>query len=220
MKLALPEHIDSAIFDLDGTLIISSHIWGDIDIKFLAKRGFEVPGDYAADIACMNFREGADYTIKRFGLNEDPDDIIAEWFGMAQYEYAHNIRMKNGAEEFLRVLKNAGFRVALATASNPALYLPVLENNGVLDCFDALVSTEEVCRSKRFPDVYLLAAGRLGASVRDCAVFEDQAQCVESAKTGGFFVCGCLDDHEISDHDRIRSSADIVFREYSELFCR
>ena len=46
-----------AIFDLDGTLIRSSHVWSDIDVKFLAKRGFEVPEEYFKKISCMNFRE-------------------------------------------------------------------------------------------------------------------------------------------------------------------
>ena len=69
--MKLPGHINAAIFDLDNTLIISAHVWEDIDRKFLAKRGLEVPEDYCRDIACMNFREGADYTIARFGLKED-----------------------------------------------------------------------------------------------------------------------------------------------------
>jgi len=215
--LTIPSHIKAAIFDLDGTLIISSHVWGDIDRKFLGKRGIEVPEDYYKKISIMNFREGADYTIERFRLNESPDEVIAEWFGMAQYEYAHNIRMKDGAEDFLRTLKAKGFRIALATASNPALYRAVLENNGVLDCFDAFASTEEVCRSKQHPDVYVFAAGKLGVPVRDCAVFEDICEGVESAKAGGFFVCGCLDEYYACDHERIKAAADISFRSYAEL---
>ena len=104
-----------AIFDLDGTLIRSSHVWSDIDVKFLAKRGFEVPEDYFKKISCMNFREGAEYTIARFGLNERAEDIVAEWFEMARYEYEHNICMKPHAAEFLMALRfnGAGFLLFL-----------------------------------------------------------------------------------------------------------
>ena len=216
MSLVLPENIRAAVFDLDGTLIISSHVWSDIDRKFLAKRGIEVPEDYCRKIAVMNFREGADYTIARFGLDESPGDIVDEWFGMARYEYAHNIRMKDGAEDFLRGLKADGVKIALATASNPLLYRPVLENNGVLDCFDEFASTEEVCRSKEDPDVYIYAAGKLGASVSACAVFEDIPEGVTSAKKGGFFVCGCLDGNDAEAHERIKAAADLTFRTYDE----
>ena len=216
MGIVLPERIKAAVFDLDGTLIASSHVWSDIDEKFLAKRGIEVPEDYCRSIAVMNFREGADYTIARFGLDERPEDIVEEWFGMARYEYAHNIRIKDGAEDFLRLLKDRGVRTALATASSPLLYIPVLENNGVLDCFNCFASTEEVCRSKEHPDVYIYAAGKLGAAVKECAVFEDIPEGAESAASCGFYVCGCLDGEDKQAHERIRAAADVTFRSYSE----
>ena len=214
----LPENIKAAVFDLDGTLIISSHVWGDIDRKFLSKRGLEVPGDYFKKISCMNFYEGAEYTIARFGLNEKAEAIIDEWFSMAIYEYEHNIKMKANAADYLKYLKSRGIKLVLATASSPLLYVPVLKNNGVYELFDAFASTEEVCRSKEHPDVYLYAAGKAGTGVRDCAVFEDVIEGVTSSKRAGFFTCACLDSYYSMDHDRMKEAADIYFTDYSELF--
>jgi HAD superfamily hydrolase (TIGR01509 family) len=211
------QNFDGVIFDLDGTLIKSSHVWSDIDVKFLSKRGFDVPEDYFKKISCLNFRESALYTIERFGLDENPDDIVKEWYDMAVYEYAHNIRMKKGAEDFLRSLKSRGIKIALATASSPDLYTAVLKNNGVYDCFDAFASTEEVSRSKEFPDVYIFAAGKLGCPVRRCAVFEDIFEGVASAKAGGFYVCACLDEYYACDHDKMAEIADLCFADYEEL---
>ncbi len=212
----LPGYIKGVIFDLDGTLISSSHVWTDIDKKFLAKRGFDVPEDYCKRIVLMNFREGADYTIERFGLDERPEDIIEEWRSMAQWEYSHNLRLKSGAEQYLRSLKAKGLRLALATASSPALYRPVLENNGVLELFDTFTSTEEVSRSKEHPDVYIYAAGKLGCEVRHCAVFEDLAEGVCSAGRAGFFTAACLDDVS-GDAEALKAAADITFTTYDEL---
>lgn len=217
MEIALPKNVKSVIFDLDGTLVRSSHVWSDIDVKFLAKRGFEVPDDYYKRISCMNFREGADYTIERFGLDERPEDIIAEWFAMAEYEYAHNIGMKDGAEIFLHELVSRGIKLALATASSRELYTAVLKNNGVYDCFSAFASTEEVARSKEFPDVYIFAAGKLNARVDECAVFEDIYEGVASAKAGGFYTCACLDEYYACDHEKMRLTADLCFENYFEL---
>ena len=214
-SLSLPENISGVIFDLDGTLISSSHVWTDIDKNFLAKRGFEVPEDYCRKIACLNFREGADYTIARFGLKESPEDIIEEWRSMAQWEYSHNLRLKEGAGEYLRRLKDKGVRLGLATASSAALYRPVLENNGVLELFDSFTSTEEVARSKEHPDVYLYAAGRLGCEVRHCAVFEDLPEGAASASRAGFFVAACIDVPE--QGELLRSTADMAFFSYREL---
>ncbi len=210
----LPENIRAVIFDLDGTLIISSHVWGDIDRKFLSKRGLEVPEDYFKRISCMNFNEGAVYTIERFGLDERPEDIIEEWFSMARFEYEHNIKMKDGAADYLRRLKSRGIKLGLATASSPQLYIPVLKNNGVYDLFDAFASTEEVSRSKLHADVYLYTAGKLGTAVRDCAVFEDVIEGIKSASQAGFFTCACLDDYYSCDHEQMKQLADISFTRY------
>lgn len=215
-NLGLPGHISGVIFDLDGTLISSAHVWEDIDRKFLAKRGFDVPEDYCKRITLMNFPEGAAYTIERFGLKERPEDIIEEWRSMAQWEYSHNLRLKPGAEEYLRRAKARGLRLALATASSPALYRPVLENNGVLELFDTFTSTEEVSRGKEHPDVYIYAAGKLGCEVRHCAVFEDLLEGVCSAGRAGFFTAACLDDVPGSAAE-LRARADIVFTDYTEL---
>ncbi len=210
----LPDNIRAAIFDLDGTLIISSHVWSDIDRKFLSKRGLDVPEDYFKRISCMNFSEGADYTIERFGLDEKPEDIIAEWFDMARYEYEHSIRMKPGAADYLRELKSRGIKLGLATASSPLLYEPVLRNNGVYDLFDAFASTEEVSRSKLHADVYVFTAGKLGTAVRECAVFEDVIEGIESAKSAGFYTCACLDEYYACDHECMKQAADLSFVTY------
>ena len=63
-------------------------------------------------------------------------------------------------------LKEQGRKIALATASTEELYKPVLKRNGILDQFDCFVSTEQVKRGKGFPDVYELAAEKLGLEVK------------------------------------------------------
>lgn len=204
------------IFDLDGTLIDSSYIWKDIDIKFLGKRGFDVPEDYCRKISVLNFREGARYTISRFGLTESEDEIIKEWHDMAIYEYSHNIRLKKGAAEFLRLLKQRGVKICLATASSPELYTVVLRNNDVLEYFDDFAATQDVCRNKEFADVYLYAAGKIGVDVRECVVFEDLVEGVRSAKAAGFAVVGSLDEGCRKDWEEIRQAADDVVEDFAK----
>ena len=73
------ENMRAAIFDLDGTLLDSLHIWEDIDEEFLQKRGLAVPEGYCEAIASMGFLDAADYAKKRFGFPESPEAIVAEW---------------------------------------------------------------------------------------------------------------------------------------------
>ncbi len=64
------------IFDLDGTLLDSMGLWEQIDVDFLKKRGLEVPPDYINAVCSRSFPEAAAYTISRFGLSDQPDDLI------------------------------------------------------------------------------------------------------------------------------------------------
>ena len=61
---------------LDGTPSSIAHgLWEKVDEKFLGDRGFQVPDDYVDEISPLGAERAAVYTIERFGLNEDKDDI-------------------------------------------------------------------------------------------------------------------------------------------------
>ena len=198
------------IFDLDGTLTRSNHVWSKIDEDFLGKRGIKVPDDYFKQVSTMNFEQAAVYTNERFALGEDIKDIMKEWFDMAVYEYTNVIELCGNAGEYVRSLKEQGKKIALATASTEELYRPVLKRNGILDCFDCFVSTEQVKRGKGFPDVYELAAEKLGLEPKDCAVYEDIVEGIKGAKAGGFYAVACLNDHYSHDWDEMRDIADEI----------
>lgn len=198
------------IFDLDGTLTKSNHVWSKIDEEFLGKRGIKVPEDYFKQVSAMNFEQAAVYTNVRFSLGENIQDIMNEWFDMAVYEYTNVIELCGNAGEYVRKLKEQGRKIALATASTEELYKPVLKRNGILECFDCFVSTEQVKRGKGFPDVYELAAEKLGLDAKACVVYEDIVEGIKGAKAGGFFAVACLNDHYSHDWDEMREIADEV----------
>ena len=198
------------IFDLDGTLTRSNHVWSKIDEEFLGKRGIKVPEDYFKQVSAMNFEQAAVYTNDRFSLGENIQDIMKEWFDMAVYEYTNVIELCGNAGEYVRKLKEQGRKIALATASTEELYKPVLKRNGILDQFDCFVSTEQVKRVKGFPDVYELAAEKLGLQSKNCVVYEDIVEGIKGAKAGGFFAVACLNDHYSHDWDEMREIADEV----------
>ena len=149
---------EAAIFDLDGTLLNSMHVWEQIDIEFLQKRGLPVPADYVVEICARSFEEAAQYTIELFGLPETIDDIIKEWNVMAAYEYAYNVKIQSYAMDYLLQLKSRGIKLAVATGLPKELFIPCLKNNSVLHLFDVLCSTDEVRHGKECPDVFELAA--------------------------------------------------------------
>lgn len=205
--------IKGAIFDLDGTLFDSLWVWEEIDRRFLNKRGIEVPKDYSLAISAMSYENSAVYTIKRFGLSDTPDALMAEWMDMSREMYATEIKLKKGAKEFLLALKAKGIKLAVATSSTRELYEPALKNNGIYQLFDVIIDTKGK-RGKEFPDVYIAAAEAMGLGPTECVVFEDLPIAILTAKNGGFKTVGIVDKHY---SPVMQDNASIVAKEYCEL---
>jgi len=205
-----------AIFDLDGTVLDSMDVWERIDIAFLEKRGFTVPEDYITEISSMSFAEAAVYTVELFGLKESPENIIEEWNSMAIDEYSHRVKMKPYALEYLQKLKVNGIKLGVATGLPKALYEPVLKNNGIYDLFNSITSSDEVNRSKAFPDIFILAAQKLGLAPSECIVFEDIPEGVRSAKQAGMTVYGVYDKYSEDFREDIENIADGYILNFSE----
>ena len=196
------------IFDLDGTLLDSMDVWQKIDIDFLRKRAISLPPDYASAISAMTFNETAAYTISRFGLSDSVESLKQEWNNMAEYSYGHTVQLKPYAKEYLVKLRKRGAKLAVATSLSLKLLELVLNNHGIYNYFDTICTTEEAGCGKSCPDVFLLAAKKLGVLPSDCLVFEDIFAAVKSAKNAGMTVCGVYDKSSRADWDEIKKLAD------------
>ena len=211
------KNFKGAIFDLDGTLIDSNGIWKQIDIDFLGKRGFTVPTDYMAAISHLGAYGCALYTIDRFQLNETPESLIEEWTCMAKKAYSTTIKLKPYVKDFLQYLHKNEIPMAIATASQLELALPVLENNNVLSYFHSITTISEVNRGKGFPGIYEKAASKLGLCATDCVVFEDILKGIQGANLGNFYTIGVFDEHSKEDMNKIKKEANHYIYCYSEL---
>lgn len=205
-----------AIFDLDGTLLDSMYVWEKIDIEFLAARGLAVPEDYTRAIRSLSFPDTARYTIERFDMPETPEELMELWMSMASEEYSTRVALKRGARELLDSLRSLGVKIAAATSLHLDLAVACLANNGILDYFDSITITDEVDVGKHEPDVFLLAARKLGLEPSECAVFEDILPAVRSAKAAGMIVFAVEDSASADDIEDLVCSADAYLRDLGE----
>lgn len=206
---------DAAIFDMDGTIVDSLGIWSKIDEEFLEKkRGIKVPEDYVREIAVMNFMETAQYTIKRFKLNDTPHALMEEWTEMAVHEYSHNLFLKDGVTDFFHKLKKSNKKIALCTSSPEIFYKPFLINNGVYNMFDAFSDTNEAGVGKNSTKVYLLAAQKCKTTPEKCIVFEDVLEAAKSAKKAKMKVCGVYDERSKAHKDEMKKLCDYYIENF------
>ena len=211
------DNFDGYIFDLDGTLIDSSHAWHRVDDIFLSSYGFETPDDYDREIAGMGFELAAQYTIDRFNLNRTVNEVINEWNSIVKDIFATEIFLFSGAEKYLRNLKSKGKKLSVATVNSVELTVSVLRNNGVLDLFDDITTVAEVTRPKGYPDIYLKSAEKLGISPSKCVVFEDILEGIKGARDGAFKTVAVMCKKNIHYRDDMISLCDRYITDYNEL---
>lgn len=210
-------NIKAAIFDLDGTLIDSMWVWGKIDEDYFGNRSMDLPINLKSQIEHLSFDDTAAYFKSNFGILDTIEEIKKEWLDIAYVEYLNNVKLKPGVIEFLTLLKSLNIKIGLATSNSKPLLEAVLEANGIYHYFDSITLTDEVSRGKNFPDVYLLAAKRLGTKPEECIVFEDILPAVKGAKAAGMRVVGVYDDFSKEQREDIIIHADKYIIEYHEL---
>ncbi len=91
-----------------------------------------------------------------------------------------------GVFEFLDFLREKGVKIALGSASKNAPL--ILDKTGLSDKFDAISCGLDTTKSKPDPEVFLVAAKKLGMNPSDCIVFEDSDAGIEAAKAGGMLA--------------------------------
>lgn len=182
------------IFDFDGTLADSCGVWRKVDEDFFSKRGMDIPEDYDEKICTMNLYQGAVFTKEQYGIKETIEEIIQEWQESAVEQYRENVRLKDHAADYIKILHRRGVKIGLATANTPEFYMPVLEKYDVAKYFTAFADGSDDLPTKDSPEIYMLCAQRLGVSPENCTVYEDIVQGANSALKAGMQVVGVYDD--------------------------
>lgn len=206
--------ITGYIFDFDGTLARSLSVWREADRKFLSARGLTEPEGFYQSISHMNLIQASEYIVRLFGLPETAEEAEREFLEIVRDEYANEISLVPGAREYLKKIKNASGKIALATSNQEELYRPCLERNGVYGLFDAFVTTAEAGCSKGEPEIYLLAAEKLGLPPEECEVFEDILPGVLAAKAAGMRCTAVLEERSRGDWEEIKRTADGWIADY------
>jgi HAD superfamily hydrolase (TIGR01509 family) len=181
------------LFDLDGTLLDSNHIWQKIDVDFLARRGLVWTEEYNQGVIHATFPLAARFTKAFCRLPDSEEEIMAEWMEMAFHAYAEEIPLKPGAGDFLGRCARAGYPMALYTSCERRLCLAALEHHGLRALFRRIFFARELGVEKGSPAGFRRVAAELGVSPGDCLFFDDSPVACRGAKEAGFQVVGCYD---------------------------
>jgi len=179
--------IEAVVFDLDGVLVDSDHIWHEVREGLARERGGRWSDRSEADMTGMSSIEWSRYMHDIVGISDPPSEINDEVVRRMRVRYADRLPVIDGAADAVKRLAGA-LRLALASSSNRGLIDAVLAEAGLTRFFDVTVSSEEVARGKPSPDVFLEAARRLDVEPQQCAAIEDSGNGIRAAHAAGMRV--------------------------------
>ena len=209
--------IKAAIWDVDGTLVDTA------ELHFVAWQAAcrELGRDFdRADFAATFGRRNPEILEHLFGDRFGPADVAAigeRKEEMYRSEARKGVGLLPGVEEMLQGLKRLGFAQAIGSSAPHANLELILELTGVAPYVSAVVGAEDTTRGKPDPQVFQVAAQRLGAEPARCVVFEDAVAGVQAAKAGGM---RCVAVSFVGHHpqENLRNAgADAVVRSLEEI---
>ncbi len=183
----LPTRAYSAfIFDCDGTLADSMPLHQQAWIAALRQHGATF--DFGWELFMSRAGKTVELTVSElnaeFGLALDPALVSAAQ--RAAYDaLAVGVQPLHEVVAFARERAQAGYPVSVASGGDAVTVRRTLRTIGASDLFPIVVTAEEVAHGKPAPDLFLLAAQRMGVAPADCLVFEDSALGITAAERAG-----------------------------------
>jgi len=154
---------------------------------------------------------------QRFNIPDSVEVMKETWNRMAWEKYTKEVKLKKGANEFLRFCKEHNIRLGIATSNSKELVTGALKALGVYEYFDAIVTGCEVEHGKPEPDVYLEAAKRCNVLPKDCLVFEDIVAGILAGKAAGMRVCAIEDEYSAHQRNEKKKQADYYINNYHDV---
>ncbi len=209
-------NITGAIFDFDGTLFDSMHVWKGYKYNFFDSLGIELTAEDEEAFKGLFLRETFLLAIERFNLKQTYEELLSELFAYIKKRYLAETEPKNDIIEFLEKLKAKGVKMGIATATGEPALTAVLEKYGMLHYFSAIYSTYTVGASKTEPKVYDVVLKEIGTEKETTWVFEDALYAAKTAKANGYNVVGIFDESE-PNQDELKELVDIYIHNYEEI---
>lgn len=209
-------NITGAIFDFDGTVFDSMHIWKGVKFQFFDRIGLVLSEEQREEFKNLFLLDAIELAKTRFDLKMTDKELFNEFFSLIKEKYLADTEPKNDIIEFLEKLKAKGVKMGIATATGEPALIAVLEKFNMLHYFQEIYSTYTVGASKTEPKVYDVVLEKLGTEKQTTWIFEDALYAAKTAKKAGYNVVGIYDKSE-PGQEELKQLVDIYIHNYSEL---
>ena len=199
--------IDAVLLDMDGTLLDTEPSY--VSALTAALDAFGYPDATAMCHALIGI-PGAECEAllrARYGENFPFADVIEAFAVRSDEIFQQGLPLKPGTVELLDALREAGCPFAIVTSTSRRTAERHLTFGGIRARFDTLVTCDDVARGKPSPDIYLLAAAKLGVRPQACVAIEDSNPGIAAAHAAETIPLMVPDIVQPTDETRAKCAA-------------
>ena len=182
--------IKAVLFDMDGLMVDTESLSTEAFINSAKAQGYNMTKEETLKVLGFTKANIYQFWIDYFqGTNVDGKKLVDD-----HYEYIENVLYTVGpekmsyVEELLKYLRENNYKIAVASSSDTSDIKNNLEKTKLEKYIDEIASGAEVENGKPAPDVFLLAAKRLGVDPKDCLILEDSKAGIKAGKASGAMV--------------------------------
>ena len=204
------------LFDFDGTLVDSMPTYGSVMKGILDENRIPYGDDLIKIITPLGFVYTAKYFID-LGVPVPEETLIAQMKERMIEAYSTRVPAKSNVPEVLRALKSKGCSLNVLTASPHDTLDPCLKRLGLWELFDNVWSCNDFGTSKSDPEIYRMAAQRIGVPVGEVIFLDDNLGADTTAKSAGTQVWGVYDDSSRESTEEIKAVSDHYINDFIEI---
>lgn len=184
------------IFDVDGTILDSMHIWFEPLEELLNKYGHSLktmPIEDKGKIEALPFEKMCHYLAEEIINDMTGEEIIDHFSQIVGHAYDHELMPVEGVLEILKKLKDQGFSMSIASSTNYPYLKAALTRLGVYDYFDFFATPDITNLKKSDPKYWQYSIKKHGVDAKECVLFDDALYAVKAAGKEGIRTVGLKD---------------------------
>jgi HAD superfamily hydrolase (TIGR01509 family) len=192
-------------FDMDGLMFNSEDVYTEVGKELLSRRGCDFPKGLKDEMMGLPPRPSFEAMIRWHSLDDAWEDLATESEEVFISLLDHHLAPMPGLLELLDALESAAIPKAVVTSSAWRLTDAVLSRFDLAPRFAFVLTAEDITHGKPDPEVYLLAARRLGVAPKEIMVLEDSHFGTRAGAAAGAFVVAIPNEHT-AEHDFARAT--------------
>ncbi|MBS5957666.1 MAG: HAD family phosphatase [Clostridiales bacterium] len=187
--------IQAVIFDMDGVLIDSEGVYLNYQLAFARAKNPAVTMEQLYPMVGATKKDSWEVVERAVNNGQTWEELRSEFRKKDIYEEIDYRELyRKEATEVLNTLKNEGYKLALASSTHLELVERVLNENGIRNLFETVVSGNQFKKSKPDPEIYLYTASCLGVKPEECLAVEDSTIGITAAHRAGMKIAAMIDE--------------------------